>query len=458
MMIRDKLKKYIEQVVSVKMNEKESYIKYLENNLEHASNRLDQLEKELKQSNTYTQETIKRIDNYIAESTNQLANVKIHDTYFADISDRLIRIEKGFTEREKAWEDICTKYDSYFADITNRLILQEKNSQDDQMESDEINKKHDGYFADIVKRLDLVEDNIISIVEGPLADVQRQYLESKHQTSREDDLNVQQEERVLREIAQLAVQVNKLRRSIKITETEIEEEPETESHKHQNAYESIDYFDFEDRFRGSREAIKKNFMIYLPYLKGKTSILDVGCGRGEFLELVKEQGISGIGVDLYEESVEYCKARGLKAEYRDAIEYLKSSNQFDLIFAGQIIEHLKLDQLLELCRLSYERLSSGGSFIFETPNPTSLAIYTNAFYIDPSHEKPVHPLFMDYCLRNVGFTDIEVIYPESSKPHLNIPLLKSDYIENLDDFNNAILKVENILYGSQDYIMVANKS
>jgi O-antigen chain-terminating methyltransferase len=140
----------------------------------------------------------------------------------------------------------------------------------------------------------------------------------------------------------------------------------------------------------------------------------------------------------------------------DGIKYLKSVESTDGIFAGQVVEHLTIEQILELCDIAYEKLASGSYLVIETPNPTSLAIYTNAFYMDPSHVKPVHPLTLKYCLEKCGFHDIDIIYTEASKLEA-LPMLKCSDSENIDEFNRGIQRISQIMFGSQDYAIVAKK-
>lgn len=222
-------------------------------------------------------------------------------------------------------------------------------------------------------------------------------------------------------------------------------------------YNGIDYFDFEDHFRGSREAIKKVQEQYLKYYKGKKQVLDLGCGRGEFLELLAEHGIGAKGVDFYPEYVEYCKMRNLDVICGDAIACLNDIDSVDGIFAGQLVEHLTTNQIIRLCELAYEKLTEDSYLIIETPNPTSLAIYSHAFYMDPSHIKPVHPLTLNYYLQKAGFQHTEIIYTENSKLPVTIPELKIEGVENLEMFNAAMKQVENALFGSQDYAIVAKR-
>ena len=222
-----------------------------------------------------------------------------------------------------------------------------------------------------------------------------------------------------------------------------------------NAYESIDYFDFENHFRGSREAIIENQAHYLRFFQGCSDVIDIGCGRGEFLELLKRNHIHAIGVDTYIPFVKYCTEQGLNVINMDGNQYLEQVEQVDGIFVGQVVEHMPVEAIIKLAKLAYEKLKPGSFIIAETPNPTSLAIFTNAFYMDPSHEKPVHPLTLKYIFEKAGFQKVEFIY--GSKLPVEIPELKGNQVENLEEFNEGIKKIADTLYGYQDYSIIATR-
>ena len=93
----------------------------------------------------------------------------------------------------------------------------------------------------------------------------------------------------------------------------------------------------------------------------------------------------------------------------------------------------------------------------ETPNPTCLSTFSNAFYVDPTHIKPVHPVLLAYMLREAGFSEVQTVYTEASRAGTPLPLIDSDGIRNLDEVNHAIERVSNLLYGSQDYAVVAKR-
>jgi O-antigen chain-terminating methyltransferase len=157
--------------------------------------------------------------------------------------------------------------------------------------------------------------------------------------------------------------------------------------------------------------------------------------------------------------VDYFKIKGFNALNEDAIVYISSLSNESIggIFAAQLIEHLRTDQIIQLCNDAYKKLKPDSYLILETPNPTSLAIYTNAFYVDPSHNKPVHPKTMEYFLRQAGFKDIQILYTEHSRSKYRLPLLNGENISNLNEFNDGINCITDILFGSQDYAIMAKK-
>jgi O-antigen chain-terminating methyltransferase len=172
----------------------------------------------------------------------------------------------------------------------------------------------------------------------------------------------------------------------------------------------FDYGKFAERFRGPEEHVKAGQRIYLPYFEGCRNVLDIGCGRGEFLEMMRDAAIPARGIDLGAESVAACRLKGLDAEIADAFPYLESLEEGDLdgIFCSQVVEHLPPDRLPELIRLCAQRLARGGVIAIETPNPECLAIFATHFYLDPTHTRPVpHPL-LGFYLEEFGVGQLEL--------------------------------------------------
>ncbi|SFE86245.1 O-antigen chain-terminating methyltransferase [Paenibacillus algorifonticola] len=224
---------------------------------------------------------------------------------------------------------------------------------------------------------------------------------------------------------------------------------------------SFDYLHFENKFRGSVDEIKKRQTVYLPYFINKENVLDIGCGRGEFIELMLENSVSVKGIDLNREMVEYCQDRGLPVEYNDAIQYLHSveDNALGGIFLGQVIEHLTFEQIITLVELSYNKLKAGSYLIMETPNPLSLAIFYRTFYVDPTHVKPVHPLTIQYLVESIGFKEAKLNYSSRVEPNWWLPTLDVEEaaIKNVNEFNEGINRINELLYGNLDYAIIAKK-
>jgi len=172
----------------------------------------------------------------------------------------------------------------------------------------------------------------------------------------------------------------------------------------------FDYARFAERFRGSEDYVKQGQQFYRPYFAGRQNVLDIGCGRGEFLEMMKAAGVTARGIDLSEESVALCRQKGLDAEVADLFPYLAQvpDGSLDGIFCAQVIEHLSPERLPELIRLAARGLARDGVIALETPNPECLAIFATHFYLDPTHTRPVpHPLLVFY-LEEFGIGGIEV--------------------------------------------------
>jgi O-antigen chain-terminating methyltransferase len=173
---------------------------------------------------------------------------------------------------------------------------------------------------------------------------------------------------------------------------------------------AFDYTHFAERFRGTEEDIRERQRIYAPLFGGRSSVLDIGCGRGEFLDLMREAGVAARGIDLDEQAVAYCAAKGHKAERADLFEYLEAQadGSLDGIFCAQVIEHLPPEQLPQMLRLCAVKLGRDGVIVLETPNPECLAIFATHFYIDPTHTRPVPPSLAAFYLEEFGFGRIEV--------------------------------------------------
>lgn len=227
----------------------------------------------------------------------------------------------------------------------------------------------------------------------------------------------------------------------------------------------IDYVIFENRFRGSMDAIKNRQRKYVDLFSECNSVLDIACGRGEFLELLKEQGIMAEGIDINQEMVSICRQKGLSASIGDALEFLgRSISKFDGVFCSNLIEHLDYPYLKELVKRTASSLKDGGVIVFETINPECLSVFSSALYLDLTHIRPVHPLGLEALLEDYGFHNIRIIRtsPVDEDFKLNsIPLPDEKNEELSRSFravNSNFQKLNDLLFSYLEYAVAAVKT
>lgn len=172
----------------------------------------------------------------------------------------------------------------------------------------------------------------------------------------------------------------------------------------------FDWIHFAQKFRGQPDKIRAHFEKYKERFTGCTRVLDIGCGRGEFLEVLREAGIPGVGIDLNEGNVRLAQDNGLDARTGDAFAFLEAEGpgSFDGVFCAQVIEHLPPADVWRLVKAASAALKPGGVIVLETPNPECLAIFATHFYLDPSHTRPVPPALLAFYLEEAGFGRIDV--------------------------------------------------
>jgi SAM-dependent methyltransferase len=225
---------------------------------------------------------------------------------------------------------------------------------------------------------------------------------------------------------------------------------------------SFDYFGFEERFRGSEEDIKERQRVYVEFFKEAQPVLDIGCGRGEFLELSTAIGIKAKGVDVDLDMVLYCQEKGLDVVREDAFTYLESLPDESLggLFAAQLVEHLEPTRIIELVNLCHRKLQPKGVLILETPNPICLAVFARSFYMDFSHIRPIHPEAMKFLFESAGFQDLQVKFSSPVEPSMRIPPLSDGAADApvTAEFNRGIERLNDFLYGFQDYAVIGRKS
>lgn len=235
----------------------------------------------------------------------------------------------------------------------------------------------------------------------------------------------------------------------------------------QHAYQ---YVGFEDLFRGSEATIRARLADYVPYFTGQSNVLDVGCGRGEFLDLLRDAGVSGKGLDLNPEMIEVCKTRGLEAIHADARSYLAGIPDESLggMIAVQVIEHLEPSYLSQMLGLAFDKVRPGGRIVLETINPTCWVAFFESFIRDLTHVKPIHPDTLQYLLQANGFVNVEIVYraPIAAEGRLQKVTPRAEHFgdtapdamtELVSSFNRNVDRLNDRMFSYQDFAAIATR-
>lgn len=248
-----------------------------------------------------------------------------------------------------------------------------------------------------------------------------------------------------------------LERLIKDLESGVKNIQQTAIDAHQQDKLDAYYVAFEDFNRGSRDEIRDKQAPYLErislllhthlHLKD-LPVMDVGCGRGEWIALLQEQNIQAIGIDMNPVMIDECIQGGLQAQHMDAVAYLKMQpdNSHAAVTGFHIIEHLPFEVLFDLFAEAYRVLAPKGMIIFETPNPENLLVGSHTFYHDFTHRNPITPSAIEFLAKYQNFEQIELLrlhpYPEEARVIGSDPLTE---------------RVNGHLTGPQDFTLIAQK-
>lgn len=229
------------------------------------------------------------------------------------------------------------------------------------------------------------------------------------------------------------------------------------------------YLRFEDQFRGSEKEITDRLKYYLDkyvykYISKSEGdlIVDLGCGRGEWLALLKENGYHAKGVDLNEVMVQTCLGKDTDAVLADATDFLRKqeSNTLKAVTAYQLIEHLRVRQLTELLVEIHRVLKPGGITILETPNANNVAVGSFSFYLDPTHRRPVHQEYIRFLAKEIGFGQAEIAYwkeDEIQQWFNSVVSADEETVTKSAMLRTLAESVKNIVYTSPDYALIAVK-
>lgn len=231
----------------------------------------------------------------------------------------------------------------------------------------------------------------------------------------------------------------------------------------ESALDSYKYVGFENLFRGSQDTIRARLESYLPYFEGAADVLDVGCGRGEFLDLLKGRGITARGLDLNHEMVELCRSRGLEVTEGDVVSYLDGLPDGSLggLFAAQVVEHLQPAYLLRFLDVAYHKLRPGAPLVLETLNPACWTAFFDSFIRDITHVWPLHPDTLRYLVLASGFSAARIEFRSPVPPEDRLQALAAANLTEgadlVETFNANVEKLNARLFSFLDYAIVGGR-
>lgn len=234
--------------------------------------------------------------------------------------------------------------------------------------------------------------------------------------------------------------------------------------------DAFKYVGFEDRFRGSQHDIRERLTDYLPIFAGASNVLDVGCGRGELLDLFRGAGIGAQGIDPNQSMVQECRERGLKADCADAVGYLQglTDHSLDGLIAIQVVEHLEPAYLARLIELAFHKLKPQAPMVLETLNPACWVAFFESYLRDVTHRWPLHPETLQYFVQASGFSSASIQYrapvPAGDRlQHVPLPIAREGIpadptvLDLVDVVNANVDRLNARVFTFMDYAVVARR-
>jgi 2-polyprenyl-3-methyl-5-hydroxy-6-metoxy-1,4-benzoquinol methylase len=410
----------------------------------------------IKESVKLNRQLIEQIQTLKTQTSEQFTNVQginerlsIVDMHFLEMHKRLSAVETRFQEMDERLSAVETRFqemderlsavETRFQDMDERLSAVETRFQDMDESLSAVNnsiQRHDERLDDMDSRFQRM-DKRLGDVDSSIQRIDERY--NKNDSYLKNDL-IQQ-----KRLISLFLEEAQRRLPEPLNQEQLQSFVDETQH-------SLDafYVAFEDQFRGSREEIKNRLLSYISVVEKAVSatdnspILDIGCGRGEWIEILSEQGFQTSGIDINNAMVHQCQSLGLNAVLGDGIQFLRSlpNNSLAVVSSFHVIEHLPMQQFMALLDEVLRVLRPGGTIILETPNPENLIVGACNFYLDPSHRNPIPPPTAQFILENRGFTPVEIrrIHPMNENHHLDNAFLNS------------------LLLGCQDYAVIGWKA
>ncbi len=292
---------------------------------------------------------------------------------------------------------------------------------------------------------------------------------AREQLDRRADELAQMERASAQHIAALTERLDELEKAQRVARAEIERQqlrisPPTPDAPHtpELATAVFDYLPFENTFRGSEELIRERQSRYIETFADCGPVLDIGCGRGEFLELLRDAGVPARGIDSDTAMVLHAQSKGLDVVQADLFDYLAELPLGSLggILCSHVIEHLPASAQIRLVRLAGAALRPGGRMVFETPNPQSLIAGSINFYCDPTHLRPVYPDTLAFLVEQEGFHDVRVEFLSPAPAEVRLPVITpvdGPLRDTIDQVRESLDRLDRIVFGYQEYAVVGTR-
>ncbi len=221
------------------------------------------------------------------------------------------------------------------------------------------------------------------------------------------------------------------------------------------------YVAFENRFRGDRDDLRERLAGYVELFADAAPVVDLGCGRGEFLELLRERGIAARGVDGNAQAAASCRERGLDVTRGDLVDFLREQPAGSLggVFAAQVVEHLPPAVLQDALAAAHRALRAGGVLALETVNPRSVVGFHEVYLRDLTHRTPLHPDTLSFLAAAQGFTDVRVEMRSPVDPAARLQPIPADGLppRAVEALNENAARLNALLYGPQEYVLIARR-
>jgi O-antigen chain-terminating methyltransferase len=221
------------------------------------------------------------------------------------------------------------------------------------------------------------------------------------------------------------------------------------------------YHRFENLYRGHSAEIGRRLEVYeelldLPKLRGLGPAVDLGSGRGEWIQFLAQRGFDAYGVDVNEEMTSAASERGLTIHHVDVLQHLRSlaHNSISIVSMFHVAEHLEFELLASVIRTTNHVLAGGGALVIETPNPTNLRVGASSFYLDPTHVKPIHPKLLEFLFIEADLTDVTIHF---LNPGAESPLEVPEALMGDPDGEQMVALLNEHLLTPFDYVVIGYK-